>query len=114
MLSASVRRPGDTVSRYGGEEFVLILPATDTAGAHAVAEHIRRQVQALALPHPSSPLAHVTISAGVVTQAASATAQRGQHAASTDIANALLRKADRALYTAKNSGRNQVVSLPVD
>ncbi len=111
VLSASVRRPADTVSRYGGEEFVLILPNTDSTGAHAVAEGIRRQVHALALPHPSSPLGHVTISAGAITQQApSASAQRGHKAPFTDAAQALLRQADQALYTAKNSGRNQVIS----
>ena len=113
MLAQQLRRPGDTISRYGGEEFVIILPGTDTAGAQAVAEQMRQQVFAQALPHPTSPFGRVSISVGVVTRMpgahpATASTQRGLAPHDADLASSLLRQADRALYVAKDNGRNQV------
>lgn len=116
VLVQQVRRPADTVSRYGGEEFAIILPATGTAGARAVAEHMRQQVFAQALPHPTSRFGRVSISVGVVTRLPGATppqasTQRGAPQPDAELARSLLRQADRALYNAKESGRNQVASL---
>lgn len=111
-LSLGTMRPGDTVSRYGGEEFVVVLPATDAAGAQTVAERMRTRVAALGLPHAASPLGQVTISVGVVScqpgPKEAPTAEQDAKDAAT--AARLLRAADEALYRAKNQGRNGVAA----
>ena len=94
------RRMSDFVARTGGEEFCIILPDTDAAGAEMVAEEIRAGVEGLGLPHPGSPAGIVTASVG----AASFQPSLGQAAA------ILLDQADRALYEAKRAGRNRIVS----
>ena len=78
--------------RYGGEEFILLLPATQLEGAMVAAERIRSR-QAAAR-HPSAPI--VTLSAGI------AEYRPGEGIES------LMRRADRALYEAKYAGRNRV------
>jgi diguanylate cyclase (GGDEF)-like protein/PAS domain S-box-containing protein len=101
-ISAGVKRPGDLCARYGGEEFVVLLPNTETAGALQVAETIRRNVQQLQLKHETSAWQCVTVSIGV------ATANNAfRDSLSQDM---LLKRADKALYTAKNGGRNTVAS----
>jgi diguanylate cyclase (GGDEF)-like protein len=103
-LDAAVVRPGDLVARYGGEEFVVLLPDTDEEGAVQIAERLRNEVAALQIPHGHSAVAEwVTISLGV----ASVVPQTGDHPA------ALLEQADRQLYLAKSSGRNQVCGSTV-
>ena len=94
-----MRRAGDLAARYGGEEFAVLLPHTDEAGAAAMAEMIRAEVQALAIPHAGSSTGMVTISVGV------AVAHPGRDAAT---AGALLAAADAALYRAKSAGRNRI------
>jgi len=98
-LAQHVTRPGDLVSRYGGEEFVVVLGATGEEGARSVAGRIRAAVEALQLPHAGAPLGVVTVSVGVVS---CRPAQGGP-----DVAR-LLRAADQALYEAKRAGRNRV------
>jgi len=99
-LSSFVRRPGDLVARYGGEEFTLLLPNVDAAGAASLAEEIRQAVEALALPHPSSPVSrNVTISLGGMT----VIPHEGQ------VDPEFFRQADAALYAAKAAGRNRSV-----
>ena len=95
-----LRRPGDSVARYGGEEFAVILPNTDLDGAGYIANAIRESVARLRIPHASSAAAeHVTISLGVTAAVPSA---------ALDV-EGFIRKADAALYTAKEQGRNQIV-----
>ena len=99
ILTATIQRTTDFVSRYGGEEFVLVLPATDEQGALTVAEKIRCRVEALAIPHEKSPLAGVvTVSIGVAAAVPTRDSDVGL----------LLAAADRALYQAKTAGRNAV------
>ncbi len=88
-------RTGDLECRYGGEEFVVILPTTSLADAALVAERLRSGMESCELP---SPLAgeRITASLGVAGWAP------GEDAAS------LLRRADQALYVAKRGGRNRV------
>ncbi len=101
-LAAAVERPGELVARYGGEEFAAILPFCTTKAAYAVAEKMRRHVEALALPHAGSPIGPlVTISSGVATLGA----RKGRRLPDpSDLINA----ADHALYAAKEAGRNRV------
>lgn len=98
-VGAVLRRPADHGARYGGEEIALLLPATDEAGAFALAEHVRQRVRALGMEHVGNEGGVVTVSAGVaaiVPQSAD------------DSPSVLVRAADRALYAAKASGRDAV------
>jgi diguanylate cyclase (GGDEF)-like protein len=88
-------RTGDTVYRYGGEEFVVLLPEQTLAGAEQAAERLRAAIEALALPHPGG--GSVTVSIGV--------AGLGDGTCAPD---ALFETADQALYAAKEDGRNRV------
>ncbi len=89
----------DLVARYGGEELVLLLPGRDLDAASTVAQRMRVAVEAAAMPHPASPVsACVTISIGVSALVPDA----------TQPAEMLVAMADRALYTAKQQGRNRV------
>jgi diguanylate cyclase len=89
-------RASDIKCRYGGDEFVIILPETDLAGAARVAEHLRDAVGRLG-PFGNDHALHVTISTGVATAAPGELEATG-----------LLSRADQALYQAKQSGRNRV------
>lgn len=103
VLAEAVRRPRDGAARYGGEEFVVFLPETDLHGARFLLEHVRAQVEALAIPHASSPIAAVlTVSIGCI----SATPTRNA------CPEALIRQADQLLYRAKQQGRNRVLCEP--
>jgi diguanylate cyclase (GGDEF)-like protein/hemerythrin-like metal-binding protein len=92
-------RPGDLLARYGGEEMVAVLPDTDLKGARAVALDICAKLEELHIPHGASPIAdHVTVSIGVASIAANKNSNP----------DAIIGAADRALYLAKESGRNRV------
>ena len=94
-----VRRDTDIVARFGGEEFVVVLPASDEARALEVAYAFRSRLNDLHLPHSASEFGHVTVSIGVAT--------RNSHAAEIT-ASRFLKEADQALYSAKRNGRDQV------
>lgn len=99
IIDSQVKRPGDVVARYGGEEFAVILPQTDREGARHVAERIRNHIETLRIPHVRSKVMPcITVSIGVATMIPSIF---------TDVSR-LIEWADRALYTAKNKGRNQL------
>jgi diguanylate cyclase (GGDEF)-like protein len=98
-LKRSCKRRMDTPARYGGEEFAIILADTDAAHATEFAEMIRLALAALSLPHAASPTApFLTVSVGVAAASASG----------CFTPEALVAAADRALYAAKNTGRNRV------
>jgi diguanylate cyclase (GGDEF)-like protein len=91
------------VARYGGEEFALLLPGRDIARATALADEARRAIEDLLITHAQSSRGHVTISIGVE----SLVPRKNQPASD------LVESADRALYAAKRSGRNAVVTNDV-
>lgn len=112
-LKTYVGRMTDIAARYGGEEFVALLPDTGKDGALALAERLRKKVEALAIPHSESDISEfVTISLGVVTVFASR----------LDSPEQIVALADEAMYDAKRGGRNRisvatedtVFSIPVD
>lgn len=95
---ASGLRATDSVYRYGGEEFICILEDADAQSAQLVAERLRLAVEARRSPHPGDPGGVVTVSAGVATFDPRVTTSPSE----------LLNAADRALYRAKEGGRNRV------
>lgn len=102
VIAEGVRRPGDFVARYGGEEIVVLLPNTNEEDAAQVAERIRANVEALAVHHAANaPSYTLTISIGSITQRP---ATDGSHAGPAG----LIDMADKALYQAKQNGRNRV------
>lgn len=98
ILTECVKREQDMVARFGGEEFICILPDTDVKGAEATAKQIIFRLQQAAIPHRQSKAApYLTVSIGVL-------------AGVPDDKLSLrdwLAKADEALYTAKEQGRNR-------
>lgn len=100
-INAHALRATDLAARYGGEEFVLLFAETDADSAFALAESVRNHVEALQLPHPRSITSPwITVSMGVATI----------HPHQLENVEALFIAADRAMYVAKESGRNQVRS----
>jgi diguanylate cyclase (GGDEF)-like protein len=91
-------RPADVLCRYGGDEFVILLPGTTLTDARSAAERIRLSVAGAAFRH-SGGSARLTLSAGV----AAHEAEQGY-----PDAQALLKAADRAMYLAKRAGKNHV------
>jgi two-component system cell cycle response regulator len=97
---ASNVRGIDLACRYGGEEFVVVMPDTDISFAYNIAERLRQQIEVNPIKVSRDPgqLA-ITISIGIA-------ATEGPE----DTSEALLHRADQALYSAKRNGRNQVVA----
>jgi diguanylate cyclase (GGDEF)-like protein len=98
VIAGSLQRSADRASRFGGEEFAVILPNTELGRALVVAENVRQAVAAMNLPHPGNPHGRQTISIGV---AAAIPIQE-------ESAISLLTQSDHALYRAKDLGRNRV------
>ncbi len=92
-------RASDAVARYGGDEFVLMLPQTTARQALPVAERIRTRVAALRLETNQAPLG-VTLSIGIA---------EISHHPPDENADRVIQRADEALYRAKNGGRNRTV-----
>ncbi len=87
----------DCIGRYGGEEFLIVLPQTALEGAMIKAENIRQQIEQLSFNQQGETF-KVTLSIGVA-----------EHSINDNIDNTILR-ADKALYQAKNSGRNKTIA----
>lgn len=100
MLHHHAQRSSDMAARFGGEEFAVILPETNENIALKIAEAIRANLESLQIPHSSSTIAdHVTMSVGVATMIPN----------KPDNGHLLRLAADKALYQAKNMGRNLVI-----
>lgn len=97
------RRDTDTLGRYGGEEFALVLPDTDRQGGLTIAKRALEKVRNLQIPHTgNSPNTVVTVSIGLAVFDATTQIQNKQ-----DLEN-LIKEADEQLYRAKHNGRNQI------
>lgn len=104
VIAKAARRAGDLAARYGGEEFVVVLSQVERSYAQDTAETLRRAVENLAIPRQDSKTAsYVTVSIGLAYA-------KPETALST---SRLLNAADKALYRAKNQGRNRVEFEPL-
>ncbi|HET9211408.1 MAG TPA: diguanylate cyclase [Thermoanaerobaculia bacterium] len=103
QILAGGLRSTDWIGRYGGEEFLLVLPETGMEGAAAVAEKIRDRVQGTLVPLDDGTPVHVTVSIGL----ASLDEAAGRASSKVTVRD-LIAAADRSLYAAKNAGRNRV------
>lgn len=102
VLRSAVKRPGDLASRYGGEEFGIVLGDTGREGAAAIAESMRRAVEELRIPHETSSASrNVTVSIGA------AVANPSDDGGTPEL---LIHASDEALYRAKEKGRNAVMT----
>ncbi|XDE60184.1 diguanylate cyclase [Arthrospira platensis BEA 1257B] len=101
ILENCAQRSTDLASRYGGEEFVIVLPNTGIKGALQVADKIQHQIRALEIEHQKSEVSgYVTLSLGVACQVPN-------HDRSPE---SLIKLADAALYEAKSKGRNCIIA----
>ena len=103
VLTSVANRPRDMVGRFGGEEFLVLLPATPLNSGPHLAENMHEAMRRKALPHPASPTSPLlTLSIGLVCATPGLTSSAAQ----------LLELADQALYAAKAAGRNRTIILP--
>ena len=103
-LSLALDGPRDVVARFGGEEFVVLLPQADASVALKVAERCQRLIQKQAITHAQSPLGQrVTVSIGV------GTVTPGAHTKPSSFIEAV----DQQLYAAKKNGRNRIETVQV-
>ncbi|CAG2151592.1 hypothetical protein LMG26411_03993 [Cupriavidus numazuensis] len=100
-ITKNIRRPGDFVGRYGGEEFSVLLPSTDMKGAIKIAENIRAAVMATELAGMGAQPVPLSVSIGVATF--------DGMGSPAETSEQLLRKADHSLYQAKAAGRNTIM-----
>ncbi|MDR3020863.1 MAG: diguanylate cyclase [Treponema sp.] len=101
ILPKSFNRPGDFCARWGGEEFVILLPNTPQEGAMDVAERIRKEIEETKILCSNGTTINITISIGA-------------HSAVPDFDSSIgtfVATADKALYAAKQAGRNRVIFL---
>ncbi|AQA20052.1 hypothetical protein BST95_19210 [Halioglobus japonicus] len=100
IMQNATSRAGEVVGRYGGEEFILVLPGSSPSSAMRIAERLKEFIAEAAIPHGESQVAgHITVSQGV------ATVQADADVTPED----LIKLADTALYKAKASGRDAIV-----
>ena len=99
LLKKSLKRPGDFTARWGGEEFIILMPNTSPEGAFEVAEKIRADVEKEDINLDDGKKIHITVSIGVNSYTPGKTCQIQSFISNTD----------KALYAAKNAGRNKVI-----
>jgi len=105
LLSENISRSGDLIIRYGGEEFLIVLPNTDENGARIISERLIKKTQELKIVHESSDVSeYVTISIGAVTGKVS----------QTETWQKYVSRADEALYISKNNNRNTYTFLNIE
>jgi diguanylate cyclase (GGDEF)-like protein len=98
VLTDTLKRTSDFAARWGGEEFAVLLPHTDSAGGLAISEQIRKNIEISELLCDNGDITKLTVSIGIIS-----------HIPTTDCSiGDFFSGADRALYNAKNSGRNRV------
>jgi diguanylate cyclase (GGDEF)-like protein len=98
-MSNIIKRPGDLVARFGGEEFGIILPNTNAEGALVIGNLLRTKIESLGIPHNLNRISDfVTISVGVITY-------MGEDISLIQ----LLDLVDNAMYKAKAAGKNYVI-----
>jgi diguanylate cyclase (GGDEF)-like protein len=97
-IENSLHRPGDFAARWGGEEFIVLLPNTNMNGALFIAESIRYNISNIAIACSDGTQTSVTISIGVNTQSPKQNSSR----------EIFISEADKALYKAKETGKNRV------
>lgn len=105
-IATVISRKGDCLGRFGGEEFMAVLPHTPPEGAHAVALRLQQAMRGLQMPEGAQPASGITLSAGVATLYPDVSRQPFD---ADSAASCLLQAADQALYRAKSAGRNQIV-----
>ena len=98
VFKQALKRPADFVARWGGEEFIMLMPGTDLDGAMEVAERIRAGVEETIIPCTDGTSTGTTVSIGVNTE---------RPMINLPVAG-FVSRADKALYAAKESGRNKV------
>lgn len=120
-LRACIHRPTDMVARYGGEEFAVLLPDTAAEGALQLANRIVADVEQQAMEHRESPFGHVTVSVGVASfdHASSGwmltgNSLQGAKAHHPLSVSELIAVTDRALYQAKDEGRNRTHFIRIE
>ncbi len=99
FLQTQIKRSTDIAARYGGEEFVVVVQDTDLEGVLKIAQEIRKGVEALKIEHSESEHKYVTISIGIAYEIPD------HH----EITEEFVSRADKAMYKAKNTGRNKIV-----
>lgn len=100
LMKKLPKRDMDSIARYGGEEFVFVFPATDIEGAHKIMKDMHQRLKDAQIVHPASNVSqYVTLSIGI----AACVPQQG------DGMEELLKASDKALYVAKEEGRNRTV-----
>lgn len=111
-LSKPLKRPGDLIARFGGEEFVIILPDTYFDGALSLTNEMQMNIEKANISYPESSVSNrITLSMGVAStipdQVKSFTVVSSRYSQ----LKSFIESVDQALYLAKNSGRNQVKSV---
>jgi len=98
-LQEAFNRPADFAARWGGEEFIILLPNTSLSGAVNIAEKIRTGVEKIEIPYYEGVIIKLTVSIGV----------NSLIPEQNNSINAFISNADKALYAAKAAGRNRVI-----
>jgi len=102
LIAKTIRRPGDFAARWGGEEYLVLLPNTDSSGAMEIAEKIRKGAEKIKVKVSGKLIKNITLSIGVNTQ------YNDRNNDSNTNSSKFISGADTALYDAKNNGRNKI------